>query len=104
MLEPKSMPVEIVKSEEAFLIYCNTIEMGLTAWDIRFKLMEIFDRRDDKAVVKNLGTVVMSPAHAKATLEALQQTVKLYEEKFGEIDLARIHEVTAASAAAKVTP
>jgi len=47
-------------------------------------------------MVKNHGTVVMAPAHAKAFLEALQTTVAIYEEKFGEIDLARIKEVTSA--------
>jgi hypothetical protein len=32
----------------------------------------------------------MSPPYAKAMLEALQTIVKAYEEKFGEIALARI--------------
>lgn len=64
---------------------------GFSGWDVRMKLGEIVGQTEDgRAQVKNLGTTVMSPAHAKAVLEALQKTVRLYEEKFGAIDLARI--------------
>jgi hypothetical protein len=35
----------------------------------------------------------MSPFHAKAMLEALQQTIRTYEEKFGEIDITKIQEI-----------
>ena len=89
MLEPKYMPVEFDQSEKPFLIYSNSTEMGITIWDIRIKLMSIFDKRDDKAIIRNHGTVIMTPAHAKAMLRALEETVQLYEAKFGPIDLAR---------------
>jgi hypothetical protein len=41
-------------------------------------------------MAKHIATVLMSPAHAKAVCEALANTLRLYEEKFGEIDLERI--------------
>jgi hypothetical protein len=81
--------------EPQFLVYCNNSEMGLTPWDIRIKFMEVFDREGDNAVIRRHGTVVFSPQHAKAMLESLAETIRVYEEKFGEIDLARIKEVAA---------
>ena len=72
--------------------------MGLSAWDVRIKLGEILSQKEGgNLVVRNHGMIVMAPAHAKAFLEALQITVSMYEEKFGEIDLARIKEATGAT-------
>jgi hypothetical protein len=89
--KPQATAVQYVGSENAFSLYVNSAEMGLSGWDVRMKLGEIVGQAEDgRAIVKNLGTIVMSPAHAKAVLEALQKTVRIYEEKFGEIDLARI--------------
>jgi hypothetical protein len=81
--------------EPPFLIYCNNSEMGLTPWDVRIKFMEVFDREGEAAVIRRHGTVVVSPQHAKAMLEALTETIRVYESKFGEIDLARIKELAA---------
>jgi hypothetical protein len=97
MPEPseKQPQPEWVGNETAFSIYINNTEMGLSAWDVRVKLGEILGQKDGgNLIVRNHGMIVMAPAHAKAFLEALQTTVSLYEEKFGEIDLARIKEVT----------
>jgi len=89
--------IEWVGNETAFSVYVNNTDMGLSAWDVRIRLGEIVGQKPEGALmVKNHGTVVMAPAHAKAFLEALQTTVAIYEEKFGEIDLARIKEVTSA--------
>ncbi|MBZ5548628.1 MAG: DUF3467 domain-containing protein [Acidobacteriia bacterium] len=92
-----SKTLNIVDSDKPFLIYCNSTTMGMTPWDIRIKFMEVFDVEGNNVLAKNHGTVVMSPGHAKAALEALQSTVKQYEEKFGEIDLTRIHSIIEAS-------
>jgi|GEM_PF-946813 hypothetical protein len=54
----------------------------------------VYDSQGSNALAKNHGTVVMSPTHAKAFLEAFQSTIKQFEEKFGEIDLGRIREAT----------
>lgn len=92
--------IEWTGNEAAFSIYVNNTEMGLSAWDVRIKLGEISSQKPDgNLVVKNHGMIVMSPAHAKAFLEALQTTVSLYEEKFGEIDLARIKDATSGTIA-----
>jgi hypothetical protein len=90
--------VEWTGGETAFSIYVNNTEMGLSAWDLRIRVGEILGQKPEgNFVVKNHGTIVMAPAHAKAFLEALQTTVAIYEEKFGEIDLSRIKAVTGAT-------
>jgi hypothetical protein len=73
-------------------IYANSTEMGFTPWDIRFKLGEIvgLGSQSNSVQAKHIATVLMSPGHAKAVFEALERTIKLYEEKFGEIDLAKV--------------
>ena len=73
-------------------IYANSTEMGISAWDVRIKLGEIvgLGEEPNSIAAKHIATVLMAPAHAKAFYEALGGTLKLYEEKFGEIDLERI--------------
>ena len=75
-----------MSQHEPFRVYCNSASFGFSAWDIRLKLMELIEAN----VNVEHGTVVMSPAHAKAFLEAFQSAIRQYEEKFGEIDLSRI--------------
>jgi hypothetical protein len=86
----KSM-LDYLGSEGAPSLYVNSVEMGASAWDVRVKLGEAFGQyADGRPIVKHLATLVMSPAHAKAMMEALQITVKTWEDKFGEIDLPRL--------------
>lgn len=75
-----------------FSIYCNQIEFGYSPWDIRLVIKEMTDVVEEKPVIKKHGTIVMSPAHAKAAVEALQRAISIYEAKFGEIDLSKINE------------
>ena len=89
-IEKTKAQVEYVGSE-ASSIYVNSTEMGFSSWDVKIKLGEIAGQRDDgRLQVKHVGTILMAPGHAKAVLEALQKTIRLYEEKFGEIDLSKI--------------
>jgi len=94
--EEQATPAQIRQVEPsggAFSIYCNSIQLGITPWDIRFQVMELIGREGDTATIIKHGSFVMSPTHAKALLEALQSTIRQFEEKFGEIDLARIKAV-----------
>ena len=95
--KPKQV-FEYIGSETAFRIYVNHSEMGLSNWDIRIRFGEITGQRDTVPIVKDHGTIVMAPAHAKAILEALQKTIHMYEEKVGEIDLARIQQAAKTTA------
>jgi hypothetical protein len=67
--------------------------MGISPWDVRIKLGEVVGQgADGRPQAKHLATILMAPGHAKAVLEALQRTIHTYEEKFGEIDLAKRYE------------
>jgi hypothetical protein len=95
MPEPKPIignPI-FVDSESMFTVYVNNTEVGFTPWDIRFKFREIMDSQGDQPIIKKHGTAVMAPAHAKVLAAALQQTISMYEEKFGNIETAKIMEV-----------
>ena len=72
-------------------------EMSVSPWDVRIRLLESFDNEGSVPVVKKHGVMVMSPVHAKAMLEALEQTVHIYEDKFGEIDLTKVKDVIKAA-------
>lgn len=89
--DPKKIKVQMIGDPSATM-YVNNVEMAFSAWDIRIQIGEVLGQKDGELVGKNLGTVVMAPAHAKAFLEALKTTMSLFEEKFGEIDMARIKE------------
>lgn len=80
--------------KSGFRVYCNAIEFGYSPWDIRLIIKELVEARDQQTTFVTHGTIAMSPVHAKAALEALQKTVAIYEEKFGEIDISKIKEVT----------
>jgi hypothetical protein len=81
-----------IDSPTKFSVYSNTTEVMLGAWDIRVNFMENIPPKDGKVAVMVHGSIVMSPAHAKAFLAGLKQTIDLYEDKFGEIDLQKILE------------
>jgi hypothetical protein len=93
MSTPETVQPKFIDSDSRFLIYCNMTEMSVSPWDVRIKLMESFDNEGNVPIVKRHGVMLMSPVHAKAMLEALEQTVRVYEEKFGEIDLAKVKNV-----------
>jgi hypothetical protein len=84
-----------IDSESVFNVYVNNTEAAITPWDIRIKFREIVDIQGTHPVIKTHGIAVMAPAHAKAVMEALQKTIALYEDKFGEIELSKILAVTA---------
>jgi hypothetical protein len=89
-VEKTRLNVEYVGAEGPS-IYANASEMGISPWDVRIKLGEVVGQgADGRPQAKHLATILMAPGHAKAVLEALQKTVQTYEEKFGEIDLAKI--------------
>jgi hypothetical protein len=76
--------------EHTLVMYCNSTEMSATPWDIRIKLMEMYDADGTTPLVKKHGVLITSPTHAKAMLEALKTTIQKYEEAFGIIDLERV--------------
>lgn len=84
---------ERVDSPTKFAIYSNMAEVLLGIWDIRINFMENVPPQGGKPMAIVHGSVVMSPAHAKAFLQGFKQTIDLYEEKFGEIDTQKILDI-----------
>lgn len=75
------------------IIYTNSIGVEVSTFDIKLNIDYITTDTDkDSAKKINLCEVVMSPQHAKAFLETLQNSVNMYEEKIGEINLKSIKE------------
>lgn len=84
---------ERMDSPTRFSIYCNSVELGISPWDIRMALMEILGQREDVVQARGHGTVTMSPAHVRIFLEAVKTTIQRYEDQSGEIDVSRIKEL-----------
>lgn len=94
MSENKKKIVEpIMQGSESFHVYSNNAEIGFTPWDLRFKFREIVDVKENRPVVTFHGTIVMTPAHAKVLLGALERSISMYEERFGTVDLTKVMEV-----------
>ncbi len=87
-----------VDSPSKFSVYCNSTEIGISAWDVRIKFLETLGSEGGVLDVMVHGNIVMSPLHAKAFAEALQRTIQTYEDTFGPIDITRIHEQVKLSA------
>lgn len=66
--------------KEAFNVYCNESSITMSYYDFRLNFSE--NTADDANI---LGSIAMSPQHAKALLHILAENVKKYEEIFGEI-------------------
>ena len=87
----------IMQGSDSFHVYSNNAEIGFTPWDLRLKFREIVDVKENRPVVNFHGTVVMTPAHAKVLLSALQRSISMYEERFGTVDLTKVLEVVTVS-------
>ncbi len=64
--------------------YANTVIIGHNKNEIIFDFVQIMPN-DPRARVQH--RIVMTPAHAKLFLKALDENISRYEGKFGEIDV-----------------
>jgi hypothetical protein len=83
---------ERIDSPSKFTIYSNSVELGISPWDVRMVLMEILGQSENVVQSRVHGTVTMAPAHAKMFMEALKTTIQKYEDAYGEIDVSKIKE------------
>lgn len=68
-------------------IYTNSIGIEASVFDIKLKVNYDTSNEEKKAEKEELCEIVMSPQHAKAFLNVLNNTIKEYEKSFGEINL-----------------
>lgn len=71
--------------------YCNGVEIFNTQWDFTMELFHIVPSSAPEvggqpSITRNVvERIVMSPTHAKAFMEILQQNVAQYEQQYGSI-------------------
>ena len=78
-------PGSSTKSESYAIVYCNSTKMSISPWDVRITVGALVESGVSEMVNEDRLTLVMSPQHAKAVLDSLATTVRLYEESFGTI-------------------
>jgi len=66
--------------KEKFTVYCNNINIGITRFDLTLELGST-----NKDGLEEIGSVILSPNHAKVLAHILQENVRVYESLFGEI-------------------
>ena len=77
---------------ESTNLYANRVEISSTVYDILFSFYQTFTikNEDGETISEDKGmkaNIVMSPQHAKALMNALNQQINWYEESYGEIKL-----------------
>ena len=73
------------RAEDYVHVYANSVEVGISNWDLRLAFGEIVEADERKVVLEQRATVIMSPQHAKVFVGLLVQNVAAYEQQFGEI-------------------
>lgn len=66
-------------------VYANNATIRLTVWDVRFGFGLVEDVTDEKATVRTIVNVLMSPQHAKFLGEVIREKIDEYETKWGKI-------------------
>ena len=74
------------EKENVPVYYCNIAQIEVNIYDFNFKF-GIKKKRNEPISEEDFDLqIIMSPQHAKSLLEALNQTIKNYEENFGIIN------------------
>lgn len=73
------------RSEKFQTIYANTVRIGLTPWDFRFTFGLIVEGEPKKPINEEQVTVLMSPQHTKAMLNAMVTTMAQWEADNGTL-------------------
>lgn len=72
------------------LIYVNFIQSAFSPLDVALTLGEVTGADGDKWVVQTKTRVTMTPVEAKIFQGIISNTIKNYEDKFGEIVVPEI--------------
>lgn len=65
---------------KSFKVYSNDIAINVSVYDLSIQF-----RQQSLDGIETMGTVYLSPQHAKALLRVLKENVEQYEALFGEI-------------------
>lgn len=72
------------------VIYTNSIGIEASIFDVKLKIDYNTTSEKGETEKYNMCEIAMSPQHAKAFSKALSNTIKEYENNFGEIKLSTI--------------
>ena len=86
----KEKKVTITNEHTSPTFYSNYTGIHITNTEITFKLYEILFMDPDELKLKEIGSVVMSPPHAKSVYNLLGKSLEIFDEK-----LAALIKVTA---------
>jgi len=91
----KAPKYKYVKSENEFTIYSNHTGVSISSFDVRMMFGQLEMSMEAQPVnglpqevtVNLLGSIIMSPSHAKLVCENLRANIELFEKMFGTINL-----------------
>ena len=66
-------------------IYANSVQLKTSLFDVSMELGIIAEITKDGVVADHVGTIIMSPQHAKALNDLLTARLADYEERFGKL-------------------
>ncbi|HEY9405384.1 MAG TPA: DUF3467 domain-containing protein [Pyrinomonadaceae bacterium] len=82
----KEVTPTMSRSEKYISLYCNQVEIGFSAWDVQFSIMQVHGRTSD-VIGEELASISMSPQHAKAMVLPLMNTIFQYEAQHGVVKI-----------------
>ncbi|MEA2512338.1 MAG: hypothetical protein QOJ59_1825 [Thermomicrobiales bacterium] len=80
--------VERIHPDGIPVFYANNVGFRISVWDFALDFGMMIDANDERILVRDAATVIMSPQHAKVFSEVLARNVKNYEEQFGELKVS----------------
>lgn len=78
---------EKITPENLPLYYANSVEVRVSLFDFVLTFGFAEEATQERVVVRDLARVAMSPQHTKALLGILSENARVFEEKFGAINL-----------------
>lgn len=84
MSQEKRRKIKLEMPTEPNATYANTVMISHTQHEVFYDFIQIIPQEQRARVQKR---IVMTPAHAKMFLRAMEENLRRYEERHGEITL-----------------
>ena len=59
--------------------YVNNVEMGISPWDMRFRVGQIVTADEKELAIKNVATIYMSIEHARIFVQKAQESIAAWD-------------------------
>ncbi len=88
MLEEETALGKYKRSPNFTVIFTNNVNFAYTPVDIQMVCSRTMASMDKNVKdIEEIATIIMTPQHAKAVLDALQGNIRAYEKVHGEIKM-----------------